>query len=111
MTREMKARRLEDQRTFYCPAGHPQSYHGKTEKEKLKDEIAYQKREVERLDRERKREIANRTMVEHRLRAQKGVVTKLKKRVGKGACPCCNRHFANLERHMTTQHPDFVEGS
>lgn len=27
------------------------------------------------------------------------------KRVGNGVCPCCNRTFANLARHMKTKHP------
>ena len=43
-------------------------------------------------------------------RALKGQVTKLKKRVAHGVCPCCTRHFTNLERHMATKHPDFVLG-
>lgn len=36
----------------------------------------------------------------------KGALAKVKKRVGKGVCPCCNRHFANLQRHMETKHPE-----
>jgi transcription elongation factor Elf1 len=39
--------------------------------------------------------------------AARGQVTKIKNRVGKGICPCCNRSFQNLRRHMTTQHPDY----
>lgn len=27
------------------------------------------------------------------------------KRVHKGICPCCNRSFQNLARHMKTKHP------
>ena len=42
------------------------------------------------------------------LSAQKGVTTRLKNRVQKGVCPCCNRYFAQLQRHMTTQHPNFA---
>ncbi len=40
----------------------------------------------------------------------KGVVAKIKKRVGRGVCPCCNRHFPNLQRHMETQHPEVAKG-
>ncbi len=47
---------------------------------------------------------------ERKLRATKGVVTKMKKRAANGVCPCCNRHFVNLQRHMDGQHPDFVKG-
>lgn len=41
--------------------------------------------------------------------ALRGVVTRTKKRVGKGVCPCCNRHFRELERHMADMHPEYAE--
>lgn len=25
-----------------------------------------------------------------------------------GVCPCCNRSFTNVRRHMTSQHPDYT---
>jgi hypothetical protein len=39
----------------------------------------------------------------------KGVLTKVKRRVGKGTCPCCKRHFVNVERHMKVKHPTFAD--
>lgn len=42
-------------------------------------------------------------------RAQKGQNTRLKKRVGHGVCPCCHRTFKQLQRHMKSQHPEFLE--
>lgn len=32
---------------------------------------------------------------------------RVKTRVHNGVCPCCNRSFANLRRHMTTKHPEY----
>ena len=29
--------------------------------------------------------------------------------VSGGACPCCNRSFENLARHMATKHKDYVK--
>ena len=40
--------------------------------------------------------------------AARGQVTKLKNRVGRGVCPCCNRTFQNLADHMAGQHPDWA---
>lgn len=37
-----------------------------------------------------------------------GQVTKLKNRVGHGVCPCCNRSFGNLARHIESEHPTFI---
>lgn len=43
------------------------------------------------------------------LRAHKAAKTRLKKRVANGVCPCCKRHFENLQRHMQTKHPKYTE--
>lgn len=62
----------------------------------------------EQLKREQKRTewAKNEAAISERRRAAlKGQVTKIKNRVGNGVCPCCNRTFANLGRHMTHQHP------
>jgi hypothetical protein len=34
-------------------------------------------------------------------------MTRIKKRVAAGVCPCCNRSFKDLARHMAGQHPDY----
>lgn len=101
--RYLKERR-EDKRTFYCPNGHPMSYH-----QSKADELAAKLKEAER-DREwyrtAEREQRDRAVVAERQNtARKGVITKLKKRVVAGACPFgCQRHFANLERHVASKH-------
>ncbi len=95
------ANRREDKRAFYCPNGHSLSYK-ESEAEKLRRERdRLQQRLAEKDD-----EIKD---IENRRRAALGQVTKLRNRVGNGVCPCCTRSFANLQRHMTTQHPDFKE--
>ena len=43
-------------------------------------------------------------------RAEKGHKTRLQKRAKGGACPCCNRTFTDLQRHMASKHPDFAGG-
>jgi len=49
-----------------------------------------------------------REAAERRAAAARGQVTRIKNRVGNGVCPCCNRSFQNLHRHMSSQHPDFT---
>ena len=46
----------------------------------------------------------------HRAAGLKGALTKARKRVGRGVCPCCNRSFAALARHMQTKHPTYKNG-
>lgn len=43
------------------------------------------------------------------LEVRKGLLTRMKNRVGNGVCPCCNRHFKNLQGHMKTKHPEFKD--
>lgn len=40
-----------------------------------------------------------RVEVERKLKAQSA-------RIGAGVCPCCNRTFSQLSRHMQSKHPD-----
>jgi hypothetical protein len=96
---------------FYCPKGDHLGY-GEGTVQKLEKQLAKEKhlreQETARL-RDAVTHVQNeRSCVEASLRSTKGVVTKLKKRVAAGVCPCCTRSFANLGRHMKSKHPDFV---
>lgn len=99
--------RLREAGTFYCPAGHGQSYvAGKTEAEKAREEADRQRRLAERA-------IQRAAMLEDDLvaarrsaAAYKGRATRMTNRAKAGICPCCNRHFVNLERHMSAKHTD-----
>lgn len=95
MTTEFRDRRIEDHKGFYCPSGHPQSYFGESKAEKnarlLKEEQARHQRTLER---------------ENAERAAKEKAEKKLKRVTVGVCPCCNRTFQQLARHMADKHPE-----
>ena len=88
--------------TLYCPNGHRLGW-SKTEVEKLREQLAAEKAATEW-----QRARANR--LEKDLQSQKGQTTKLKNRIAKGVCPCCQRSFTALARHIKTKHPDYVEG-
>jgi|HubBroStandDraft_2_1064218.scaffolds.fasta_scaffold82583_2 hypothetical protein len=96
----IERKRAEDGKAFFCPNG---------------DKISYG---PSLLDRERSRllrmeaqlthERDQREAAERSAAAYRGQVTKIKRRVGNGVCPCCKRSFANLARHMEGQHPGFA---
>lgn len=94
--------------SFYCPHGHGQHYAiGETEETKLRrerDRLAQQI--AERDDRIKSLRDSN-DHIERRLNATRGVVTRIKNRVGHGVCPCCNRTFGDLARHMAHKHPTY----
>lgn len=89
VTAYFEQRRREDHQNFWCPAGHGQHYPHETKLEKAERKAAMLADQVrmERLQRE---------SLERKL-----------KRVEKGACPKCNRHFKNVERHMKTKHKEW----
>jgi hypothetical protein len=103
ITQTYLRKRLEDHKGFYCPNGHANYFPQETEAERLRGQLEFARNRAR--GEERRREVAERSLA-----ATKGVVTKLKKRVANGVCPCCNRHFADLQRHMDGQHPDFTGG-
>jgi hypothetical protein len=91
-------------RNIYCPLGHSFIFSDNDEKR-----LAQAQQEAKRA---RLREEATRELLEHETnshRATRGHVTRLKKRVAAGVCPCCNRSFKDLARHMQGQHPDYVK--
>ncbi|MBV6448554.1 hypothetical protein [Nitrosomonas sp.] len=59
-----------------------------------------QRDQIARLETRNTHLVDQRDAAERSARAYKGQATKIKRRVGRGVCPCCNRHFENLERHM-----------
>lgn len=93
-------KRLEKQDSFYCPAGHGQHFTGTTEAEKLRRQLDAQTARVERAEQRASEADAERRRI---ARAHR----KMRSRVANGVCPCCNRSFENLRRHMQSEHADF----
>ncbi len=88
---------------WHCPYCQQQwGFYGKTEaqKQRHRAEVAE--------SRERAAQCRTRAMERSR-NALKGVVTKTKRRIGKGVCPCCNRTFQDLQRHMAGKHPEYAD--
>lgn len=106
--------RLEDHRSWYCPNGHARCYVGKTEAEKLRDQLAAKEREVlaakSRVETEQRWRVQaeeETRRVQRSLRATKAVVTRTKKKIVAGRCPCCSHQFKDLKSHMATRHPNY----
>lgn len=99
--------RRDDHNNFYCPNGHIQYYPAKTAAEIAREEIVTLKARIHDETERARRARQDAEHFEASRNAYKGQVTKLKNRAAAGVCPCCNRHFTALERHMATKHPGF----
>jgi hypothetical protein len=85
---------------IYCPLGHTHIPAGESK-------IARIQRQRQWARDEAARERAAREQAEASAAAYKGVATKAKKRAAAAVCPCCNRSFVQLRRHLETKHPDY----
>lgn len=74
---------------------------------KAKREAEAQKRRAEQAARRAASAELRADRERDRANGYKGVMRKTQKRVANGVCPCCNRSFENLRRHMETKHPDY----
>ena len=97
---------------FWCPYCNTRQGWGEGKHAREKRMLEAERDRLQRwLENERKETRTARAEAKH-FRASrdgmKGVVAKVKKRVGHGVCPCCTRTFQNLKRHMETQHPDYA---
>lgn len=108
-----KRARVDKKVPVYCAAcGTKQGWGGQTPIDRARTEVNSElvrlKQKNEHLEAvaESRRERAE--TAERSLSATKGVVTKIKNKISKGICPCCNRSFTNLRRHMNSKHPDYA---
>src|SRR5262249_949264 len=82
-------------KSFFCPNGHSQHFSGETEAHKLRRQLDWERSQ-------------RRTAEDNLIRTQ-SKLQKIERRTSGGVCPCCNRSFVSLGRHMKTKHPDFAK--
>lgn len=108
MDSNMNQQRLNDGKAFYCPNGHKQWYSEsevdklKKANQRLKSDNAWYSGRAGRLEKDLEDTKRSRAAI-------KGQLTKTRKRIVNGVCPCCNRTFGDLAAHITVKHPDFKE--
>lgn len=94
--------RRNDHKNWRCPNGDVWSYSSESDEERLRRQLRAANDRAGHL-------AANLDQTTASLRATKGVVTRQKKKLGRvtnGVCPCCNRSFKDLARHMASKHPN-----
>jgi ABC-type sulfate transport system substrate-binding protein len=90
--------RRKSKASFYCPNGHSQVY-TENEADRLRRELEAERQRVA-LER------GMRITAENRLAVVQKEAKRVSRRIHAGVCPCCNRTFQNLARHMATKHPE-----
>lgn len=97
--------------TYWCPNGHGQHYTARKQAEEqikeLQNKLSQEREAAEYWRKSYYGEQEDHDGTKRRLSATKGALTKTKRRVGSGTCPCCSRTFKQLSRHMRDKHPDY----
>jgi hypothetical protein len=104
-----REKRQQDGTGWHCPyCDCSWDYFSNGENARLKRELAQKEEEIRM--KERAVTAAKCEAEAARLQAHKAALKcrRIEKRVRAGVCPCCNRTFSNLARHMQTKHPDDV---
>jgi CCR4-NOT transcriptional regulation complex NOT5 subunit len=102
--------------SFYCSYGHRQIFSAqpseadklRRERDRLKQKLAQKDDEIKSAWATATSQLEQRKFAENQARAFKGVATRMKNRVSRGVCPCCNRTFSDLQRHMASKHKGFA---
>lgn len=108
LTADYQRRMIDSHDRFYCPNGHGQSYTGKTDEQKAIERAERAERQREQMERRLANAQEDARAAHASLVATKGHLTRMRRRIANGVCPCCSRAFTNVRRHMETQHPDVL---
>ena len=90
---------------YHCPNGHFLSWR-ESEADKLRKKLKEAERDAQWFKDAERREREQRQAAERSAAAYKGQTTRLRKHAIAGVCAFCHRHFANVERHVASKHPD-----
>lgn len=98
-----RAQKQRDHTGFKCPNGCALAYNRESEVEVAKR----QQREAQaRLSEEQHRAL----VLEREVEKLKAEAVRIKSRISRGACTCCNRTFKDLASHMKIKHPKELPG-
>ena len=99
LDQEKYRRCKENGEDFYCSNGHVLIF--------TTNEVSKLKKRLEWAEKNRDNANNRAGRAERSNTALKGVITRTKKRIGAGTCPCCKRTFQQLSRHMNNKHPNY----
>jgi hypothetical protein len=94
---------------WWCPYCGNQRVYRKTDIQRLQEQLEAEQRRAIQERQQHDQTKADLRETESRRRAEKAAKTRIKNRMAKGVCPCCNRYFADLHAHMHIEHPDFTD--
>lgn len=103
-----RQQRYQEGKSWTCPYCRVSWGYAQGENAKLKADLEIQRARADSLLQARnaaQKEARTANIVKKRTQT---LLRKTKDRVKNGVCPCCQRSFAALARHMKTKHPEYT---
>lgn len=107
---QLRERDAGRQREVFCPLGHSHIPAGPSRLDRERESVASLERQLDN-SRTYNRSLRDQLEASERSKAAlKGHLTRYRKRVANGVCPVagCRRHFTNVQRHVATQHAEWM---
>jgi len=104
---DSKLREMKALKSICCPNGHSWHYTGEREVDIERRKRQQLEQQNARLHDEAQAAIKVRNGALAREKRTRLELKRHKTRAAAGVCPCCNRSFVNMQRHMKTQHPEY----
>lgn len=108
ITKAFATRRRNDGKTFYCLWGHTLSY-GETREDELKREAVLLRQQLDQAEAEARNARLHAIAQKRSAAAYRGHLTRIRRRIAHGVCPCCRRTFKQVRQHIKNKHPELVE--
>lgn len=109
LTSNYEQMRRQDGVCWNCPYCRSPTHYGDCDNDRLRKKLSEQQAATIREQQRHDQTKAALTETTNRLNAEKAAKARLKNRVSNGVCPCCNRTFKDLARHMKSKHPTEVK--
>lgn len=97
----------DHKQAVFCPLGHQWVAAGETEADKQRRRAERAEQDKARVEEQLAQACSERDAAERSRARVAGDLKRHKIRASNGICPCCNRQFADMARHMKSKHPTY----
>lgn len=104
---DVKRRWQQNGDVFYCPSCKSGQSYRDNDLDVALRKVAKYKEQLEHATERSRKNWERYEVAERRRKAQKGVATRLKNKLKRGECPCCEQEFPDIKKHIEKEHPDF----
>jgi len=100
-------RNKNEGRSWWCPGCGSAAVYKRTRVQELEQQLVTQRQRLHYTEEAKAEALEQRDHARAQANGYKGALVKTKRRIANGVCPCCQRTFTDVQRHMRSKHPDY----